>query len=153
MHYLLVASQSQSQPQSQSQSQTQTQTQTPEDSIPNPDHGLGSGNTMLSPRETSFLHAHQKLLARHYGSSFLGSFPPQLRRLDDNAGGTSMVQGPDAKEVVFARCLADEVRVVVPAGEGVDEELGGISMQMGDVWVVRWEGVREAWARGEVEVL
>lgn len=149
MHYLLVASQSQPQ----SQSQSQTQTQTPEDSIPNPDLGLGSGNTMLSPRETSFLHAHQKLLARHYGSSFLGSFPPQLRRLDDNAGGTSMVQGPDAKEVVFARCLADEVRVVVPAGEGVDEELGGISMQMGDVWVVRWEGVREAWARGEVEVL
>lgn len=64
-----------------------------------------------------------------------------------------MVQGPDGKEVVFVRCLVDEVRVVVPAGEGVDEEVEGISMRMGDVWVVRWEGVRKAWSRGEVEVL
>ena len=64
-----------------------------------------------------------------------------------------MVQGPDAKEVVFVRCLVDEVRVIVPAGEGVDEEVEGISMRMGDVWVVRWEGVRGAWSKGEVEVL
>lgn len=64
-----------------------------------------------------------------------------------------MVQGPDAKEVLFVRCLVDEVRVVVPPGDGVEEEMVGTGMRMGDVWVVRWEGVRGAWERGEVEVL
>jgi hypothetical protein len=34
--------------------------------------------------ETSFLHAHQTLLAGHYAGSFMGAFPRQLRRLDDN---------------------------------------------------------------------
>lgn len=64
-----------------------------------------------------------------------------------------MVQGPEDKEVVFVRCLAEEVRVVVPPGDGVEEELEGMTMRVGDVWVVRWEGVKGAWARGEVEVL
>ena len=64
-----------------------------------------------------------------------------------------MVQGPDAKEVVFVRCLVDEVRVVVPPGDGVEEETLGTTMRMGDVWVVRWEGVKRAWEKGEVEVL
>lgn len=64
-----------------------------------------------------------------------------------------MVQGPEDKEVVFVRCLAEEVRVVVPPGDGVEEEIEGMTMHTGDVWVVRWEGVKGAWARGEVEVL
>lgn len=85
----------------------------------------------------------------------MGAFPRQLRRLDDNAGGTSMIQGPDVKEVVFVRCLGAEVPVFVGAdGDGVvDEEEIGVTMRMGDVWVVRWEGVRKAWERGEVELL
>lgn len=97
------------------------------------------------------MHAHQTLLAGHYGGSFLGAFPRQLRRLDDNAGGTSMVQGPETKEVVFVRCLGAEVPVLVDGEDGVEEV--GVVMRMGDVWVVRWEGVRRAWERGEVELL
>lgn len=156
MYYLLLVSNNSSQsqqPQSQSQSQSQQsqQNQQPEDSIPPPPQTPTP--TPLSQQEAAFLHTHQTLLATHYGSSFLSAFPPQLRRLDDNAGGTSMVQGPDAKEVVFVRCLVDEVRVVVPPGDGVEEEMVGTGMRMGDVWVVRWEGVRGAWERGEVEVL
>lgn len=119
--------------------------------MPTPDDM--SSTSPLSPQETSFIHAHQTLLARHHGSSFLGAFPPQLRRLDDNAGGTSMVQGQEGKEAVFVRCLVDEVGVVVPPGDGVEEEMVGTGMRMGDVWVVRWEGVKGAWERGEVEVL
>ncbi|PYH41447.1 putative GINS DNA replication complex subunit Sld5 [Aspergillus saccharolyticus JOP 1030-1] len=153
MHYLLLLSApSPNTSQSQSQSQPQNDDLKPEDTIPTPD--TTGPNPPLSAPEVQFLHAHQLLLAKHYGDAFLGSFPPQLRRLDDNAGGTSMVQGPDAKEVVFVRCLVEEVRVVVPPGDGVEEEvLGGTAMRMGDVWAVRWEGVRGAWGRGEVEVL
>lgn len=68
-----------------------------------------------------------------------------------------MVQGPETKEVVFVRCLVEEVRIVIPAGAG--DEIGGAGdiygrrMRWGEVWVARWEGVKEAWGRGEVEVL
>jgi GINS complex subunit 4 len=62
-----------------------------------------------------------------------------------------MVQGPETKEVVFVRCLGAEVPVLLDGEDGVEEV--GVSMRMGDVWVVRWEGVRKAWERGEVELL
>jgi GINS complex subunit 4 len=152
MYYLVLISppSSQSQPSSSSSATSQNQQRT-EDTIPNP-----SGVTDPSPlsrEEATFLYSHQSLLASHYSSSFLASFPPQLRRLDDNAGGTSMVQGPDTKEVVFVRCLVDQVTVVVPPDDTLDEEEKGTTMRMGQVWVARWEGVKKAWERGEVEVL
>ncbi|KAG2417392.1 hypothetical protein HFD88_008611 [Aspergillus terreus] len=146
MHYLQLISRS-----APSQTTDPASQQQPEDSIP--DLTDVTDPAPLSGPEVAFLRAHQTLLAGHYGASFLGSFPPQLRRLDDNAGGTSMVQGPDLREAVFARCLAEEVQVVVPPGDGVEEEQYGTTMRMGDVWVVRWEGIRAAWERGDVEVL
>jgi GINS complex subunit 4 len=65
-----------------------------------------------------------------------------------------MVQAPDTKEVVFVRCLVDEVSIIVPedAAAGLDEEYG-TTMHIGEVWVVRWEGIKKAWERGEVEIL
>ncbi|RAL17253.1 putative GINS DNA replication complex subunit Sld5 [Aspergillus homomorphus CBS 101889] len=155
MHYLMRISSPHDQSQSQSQSQSQNPDGEirPEDSIPVPLAGDDAAIAPLSAPEVSFLVAHQRLLARHYGDAFLGSFAPQLRRLDDNAGGTSMVQGPEMREVVFVRCLVEEVRVVVPPSDGVEEETVGTAMRMGDVWAVRWEGVRGAWTRGEVEIL
>lgn len=107
----------------------------------------------LSPDEARFLQAHHSLLYNHYNASFLSTFPPQLRRLDDNAGGTNMVEGPDTKEIVFVRCLADEVTIVVPPDDILHEETYGTTMKMGEVWAVRWEGVKRAWERGEVEIL
>ncbi|KAF5856582.1 GINS complex subunit, partial [Aspergillus alliaceus] len=151
MHYLLRVSASTPSQQQPDPSQPNNTQQQPEDSIP--DLTAVTDPSPLSPQELAFLHAHQTLLAGHFGASFLSSFPPQLRRLDDNAGGTSMVQGPDGREVVFVRCLSEGVRVVVPPGDGVEVETEGTEMRMGDVWVVRWEGVRGAWERGEVEVL
>lgn len=71
-----------------------------------------------------------------------------------------MVQGPELREPVFVRCLSGEVPVFASVsasggGAGIDEdpEEIGVTMRMGDVWVVRWEGVRSAWVRGEVELL
>ncbi|KAI2790285.1 DNA replication complex GINS protein SLD5 [Penicillium oxalicum] len=163
MHYLVqLASRNKnplsataSQSQSQSQSQSSATNAMPEDSVP--DVSALIDTAPLSGPETSFVHAHQTLLAGHYGASFLGAFPRQLRRLDDNAGGTSMVQGPETKEVVFVRCLAAQVDVVMEGenengdGELVDEI--GVTMRMGDIWVVRWDGVKRAWEKGEVELL
>ncbi|KAL4929350.1 putative GINS DNA replication complex subunit Sld5 [Aspergillus undulatus] len=152
MHYLLSTSSSAPIP-SPASGSTEAKLQQPEDSVPIPPEPLPR-TCALSPSEATFLYTHQQLLARHFGASFLSSFPAQLRRLDDNAGGTSMVQGPDKREVVFVRCVAEEVSVLAPPEQGVSEEeiLGG-TMRMGDVWVVRWEGVKHAWERGDVEVL
>ncbi|KAJ5160803.1 DNA replication complex GINS protein SLD5 [Penicillium canariense] len=159
MHYLVqLASRNKNPLTAQSQSQSQSQTPSsnspnaaPEDSVP--DISALADFAPLSEPETSFVHAHQTLLAGHYGGSFMGAFPRQLRRLDDNAGGTSMVQGPETKEVVFVRCLGAEVPVFVGGDDGDGGDEIGITMRMGDVWVVRWEGVRKAWGKGEVELL
>lgn len=64
-----------------------------------------------------------------------------------------MVQGPDMKEVVFVRCLAEEVRIVIPADDILPEEVLGMTMRRGELWVTRWEGIKRAWERGDVEVL
>ncbi|KAF3386561.1 DNA replication complex GINS protein SLD5 [Penicillium rolfsii] len=157
MHYLVqLASRNKNPLSTSSQSQSQTQSSagqdtTPEDSVP--DISSLTDTSPLSGPETSFVHAHQTLLAGHYGGSFLGAFPRQLRRLDDNAGGTSMVQGPETKEVCFVRCLGAEVPVLLGGDEDGGVEEVGVRMRMGDVWVVRWEGVKRAWERGEVELL
>jgi GINS complex subunit 4 len=152
MHYLVLLASRNKNPlasQTQSTASSQNPNQQPEDSVP--DISELTDLAPLSEPETSFLHAHQTLLAGHYAASFMGAFPRQLRRLDDNAGGTSMIQGPDLKEVVFVRCLGAEVPVAVGGEE--EEYETGVTMRMGDVWVVRWEGVKGAWGRGEVELL
>ncbi|KMU72697.1 DNA replication complex GINS protein SLD5 [Coccidioides immitis RMSCC 3703] len=114
----------------------------------------------LSPQERSFLSAHHSLLSDHYSHSFLASFPPALRKLDDNAGGTSMVTAPETKEVVFARCLAESADVIIPAEPDQSDRMSfgmgdrlGERMSKGEVWMVRWEGIKGAWMKGEVEIL
>lgn len=72
-----------------------------------------------------------------------------------------MVTTPETKEVVFVRCLAESVDVIIPAeperGDRMSLDMGrhrlGERMGKGEVWMVRWEGIKEPWARGEVEVL
>ncbi|KAF4767395.1 hypothetical protein HAV15_009212 [Penicillium sp. str.  len=134
MHYLVLLASRNKNPlasQTQSTASSQNPNQQPEDSVP--DISELTDLAPLSEPESSFLHAHQTLLAGHYAGSFMGAFPRQLRRLDDNAGGTSMIQGPELREVVFVRCLGAEVPVVV-GGEEEQYETG-VTMRMGDVWV------------------
>lgn len=87
-------------------------------------------------------------------------------RLDDNSGGVSLIQGPDTKTPVFVRCVGDKGWIVDLEGAGEGYEGFGdtdgddmalrddeVRLEKGQVWVVRWEGVREGVNRGILEVL
>jgi len=104
---------------------------------------------LLGDSEIQFLRNHQALLSNFYSGSFLDAFPPQLRKLDDKAGGNSMVEGPDMQEAVFVRCLGERWESD-PGDEGESIEL---RMRRGEVWVVRWEDVQEGVKSGMLELL
>ncbi len=120
---------------------------------------LDDKSTLLSAQEQSFLQNHQSLLSNLYGASFLSAFPAQLQRLDDNAGGLNMVEGPDGKKAVFIRCLAERWGSD-PLFEDYDAdddegagERGALAMRRGQVWVVRWEDVQKGVEKGALELL
>ena len=97
---------------------------------------------------SSYATHHTSILHNHYLTSFLSSLPPQLRNLDDTAGNTGMVDRPDTESAVFVRLLRDaEVR-----GKGTDED-SVVKGQEGNVFVVRWEGVREMVESGVAELV
>lgn len=100
---------------------------------------------LLSPLEQQYLQAHQALLTNHYQSSFLSLFPAQLQKLDDTGGGVSMVEKPDEDTAVFCRVLRD-CYVERPV-------YGGIDLVRGDVWVLRWNTIKERVGRGDVELI
>ncbi|KAF7504393.1 hypothetical protein GJ744_002259 [Endocarpon pusillum] len=114
---------------------------------------------LLSPQEQSFLQNHQSLLSNLYGASFLSAFPAQLQRLDDNAGGLNMVEGPDSKKAVFIRCLAkrwssDPLFEDYDADDDEEAgESGALAMRRGQIWVVRWEDVKKGVENGALELL
>jgi GINS complex subunit 4 len=120
---------------------------------------LDNKSTMMSPQEQYFLQSHQALLSNLYGASFLSAFPARLQRLDDNAGGLNMVEGPDGKKAVFIRCLAERWSND-PAHEDYDVdddetagENGVLAMRRGQIWVVRWEDVKNGVEKGALELL
>ncbi|GAB7366657.1 hypothetical protein MBLNU230_g8640t1 [Neophaeotheca triangularis] len=102
---------------------------------------------LLSPLETQYLNSHQALLSSHYRASFLQHFPTSLQKLDDTAGGISMVDKPDEDTAVFVRVLRDAGKVEVQAEQGV----GVAELQRGDIWVLRWSAVKDAVTRGDIE--
>jgi len=102
---------------------------------------------LLSGTELQYLNAHQSLLSNHYKTSFLSQFPASLQRLDDTAGGISMIDRPDADKAVFVRVLRDCGLVRV---EGTDVEC---EFRRGDVWVIRWSAVRDKFNDGDVELI
>ncbi|KAF2147523.1 uncharacterized protein K452DRAFT_262071 [Aplosporella prunicola CBS 121167] len=103
----------------------------------------------LSASESQYLHAHQALLSSHYAASFLSQFPAQLQRLDDKAGGISMVDAPDLDAAVFCRVLRD---VGVVSCGGVERDTMA-DMKRGDVFVVRWKVIREHVLAGDIELI
>ncbi|KAL6710543.1 GINS complex subunit [Coniothyrium glycines] len=111
---------------------------------------LDALQSLLSPSELQYLVSHQSLLSAHYASSFLSQFPASLQKMDDTAGGISMVDKPDEDKAVFVRALRDVGEVFV---QGTDRRF---EMKRGDVWVARWSAVR-AWAvgsgTGDVELI
>lgn len=107
-----------------------------------------SAKARLSPSELQYATAHTSLLHAHYRSSFLSQFPASLQRMDDTAGGISMVEGPDADKAVFVRALKDVEEPVYV--EGTDT---AFEMRRGDVVVVRWSAVREVVMAGDAELI
>jgi GINS complex subunit 4 len=121
--------------------------------------------TNLGPSERAFVETHQGLLHRHYTASFLGSFPENLRGLDDAFGGVSMVDKPDLDKAVFIR--------VLPRGDGVvfnsgvkstmtltqssesqnQDERGDQRWREGDIWVVRYGRVLDMIDGNQVELI
>ncbi|KAL9942013.1 GINS complex subunit [Verticillium nonalfalfae] len=91
----------------------------------------------LSPTELAYATRHQALLHDHYLSSFLSSFPPQLQNLNDTAGMTSMIDGPDLDAAVFVRLLRD----ATVEGRGTDSD-DAIDARFGDVLILRWSSAR-----------
>lgn len=104
---------------------------------------------MLSTLESQYLQSHQALLNSHYHTSFLSGFPPNLQKMDDSAGGISMVDKPDEDGAVFCRVLRDSGKVDI-FGEN---ETSQAELTRGDVWVLRWSAVRERVERGDVELI
>ncbi|KZF22430.1 GINS complex, Sld5 component [Xylona heveae TC161] len=103
----------------------------------------------LSASEIQYLTAHQALLHSHYRASFLAQFPPNLQRLDDTAGGISMVEHPDLDQVIFCRVLHDVADPITI--EGTDT--ADVWLKRGDIFVVRWRHVADAVTKGEVELI
>ncbi|KAI4202738.1 MAG: hypothetical protein LQ350_002404 [Teloschistes chrysophthalmus] len=102
----------------------------------------------LSEPERQYATNHQALLQAHYQSSFLAQFPTSLQRLDDTAGGISMIEQPDVDTAVFVRGLRDIDEPIVVEGTDIDFEL-----RRGDVYVVRWSAVREWVLSGDAELI
>lgn len=102
----------------------------------------------LSPSEISFATRHQALLHEHYLSSFLQSFPPQLRNLDDTAGGISMVDAPELDTAVFIRALKD--CLVEIQGGNAEDMLEALA---GEVLIARWADVKPLVLRGDAELV
>jgi GINS complex subunit 4 len=105
--------------------------------------------TALSHLESQYLHHHQHLLSSHYNTAFLSSFPTGLRKLDDTAGGISMIDQPDEDNAVFCRILRDAGQVEVQGEQGA----GIVELNRGDIWVLRWRDVKEAVERGDIELI
>ncbi|KAL8675073.1 MAG: hypothetical protein Q9168_000556 [Polycauliona sp. 1 TL-2023] len=102
----------------------------------------------LSASELQYANSHQTLLEAHYRSSFLSQFPTSLQRLDDTAGGISMIEQPDTDTAVFVRALRDIEEPIVVEGTDIDFE-----MRRGDVYVVRWSAVRAHVTSGDAELI
>ena len=109
----------------------------------------GISSPLLSHLEQQYLQSHQSLLSHHYQSSFLSSFPTALQKLDDTAGGISMVDKPDEDNAVFCRVLRDAGSVEIRGESGVTE----VDLKRGDVWVLRWSAVGESVRTGDVELI
>jgi GINS complex subunit 4 len=105
--------------------------------------------TALSHLESQYLHHHQHLLSSHYNTAFLSSFPVGLRKLDDTAGGISMIDKPDEDNAVFCRILRDAGQVEVQGEQGA----GTVELNRGDVWVLRWRDVKQGVERGDIELI
>lgn len=60
-----------------------------------------------------------------------------------------MIDTPDADAAVFVRVLRDCGTLEVQGEQGVGE----VDLRRGDVWVLRWRGVKERVLQGDCELI
>jgi len=102
----------------------------------------------LSPSEQSYLKSHLSILNSHFQSSFLRNFPEKLRRLDDKAGGITMIDEPDLDSAVFCRVLKNVEEIISISGTGDDFRLNE-----DDMLVVRYSAIRKYVMSGDIELI
>lgn len=120
------------------------------DKFPVHTHQLASSDSeLLSTLERQYLQSHQALLNSHYSASFLTAFPQNLQRMDDTAGGISMVDKPDEDIAIFCRVLRDTSEITL-YGEGAPTR---VELTRGEIWVLRWSAVKEKVENGDVELI
>jgi len=102
----------------------------------------------LSLSEQSYLKSHLSILNSHFQSSFLRNFPEKLRRLDDKAGGITMIDEPDLDSAVFCRVLKNVEEIISIPGTGDDFRLNE-----DDMLVVRYSAIRKYVMSGDIELI
>ncbi|ANB13896.1 Sld5p [Sugiyamaella lignohabitans] len=101
---------------------------------------------LLSPQEIQYMERHHRILLNLYNTQFLSALPAQLQRLDDSSGGISMVEEPDLDKPVFIRVLETVER---PIRVGLDE----ITLEKGNIYVLRYSAISKYLIGGEVELI
>ncbi|BFZ62248.1 GINS complex subunit [Saitoella coloradoensis] len=120
--------------------------------------------TRLSRTEKQYAQKHLALLTQHYRAAFLGALDPQLRNLDDNTAGVSMIETPDLDGAVFVRVGrdveaagggdgdGDVLSIKTGArGEGGEEEM--VELRGGAIYLLRWSAIRKWVVSGDVELI
>ena len=100
----------------------------------------------LSPSEIQYAITHQNLLHSHYHASFLAQFPVSLQKMDDTAGGISMIEVPDSERAIFVRGVSQQAVRVSLESTDMDFEI-----KRGEIVVVRWSAVKTAVEDGDLE--
>lgn len=97
----------------------------------------------LSPTEAAYMKSHLALLNNHYLDSFLRQFPEGMRRLDENHGGSVMVEAPDYDSAVFCKVVRD-------IG---DTGWADLHLLKDQLYIIRYSMVRQHVMSGAVELI
>lgn len=89
------------------------------------------------------MKSHLALLNNHYLDSFLRQFPEGMRRLDENHGGSVMVEAPDYDSAVFCKVVRD-------IG---DTGWADLHLLKDQLYIIRYSMVRQHVMSGAVELI
>ncbi|KAK9474741.1 uncharacterized protein V1510DRAFT_428085 [Dipodascopsis tothii] len=114
-------------------------------------HVLGTPavQARLSPSEDRYVRQYAENLHGLYGQRFLAGLPPNLRKMDDKAGGLDMVEAPSVDDAVFVRVVED---VAAPVSLGPEED-DSIDLRKGNIYLVRYSAVRRHLRAGQVRLI
>ncbi|KAI9031369.1 hypothetical protein DFJ74DRAFT_655498 [Hyaloraphidium curvatum] len=100
----------------------------------------------LSEEEKTYARRYQELLERHFHSTVLSDLPENLRQMDDNSQGMSMVSAPDLNAAVF-------LKVTQNLGTITDGRTRVEGMKQGGIYIMRYATVQVLLEREQVVLL